>query len=97
MKLRLHLTDDRGPGLAQAWTLGDGDIHVKPPFHRVLFARRRVAHEVRHNVDPNDEHHPWWHFCVAVGHGLRLHDGHAEARCLTAADELIATGVAEYP
>jgi hypothetical protein len=44
-----------------------------------------VRHEGRHILlqgkaeDPaNDdrEHHPWWHFCVGVGHGLRFRDAH---------------------
>lgn len=81
---------------ATAWTNGLGAIYVVPPYDRQLFARRRIAHEVEHNLEPdfehNADHHPWWHFCGRVGHGLRLRDAHLNPRSLELADTLLRDG-----
>lgn len=105
MKLRLQLTNEEPPASdawgfpATAWTNGDGIVWVRPPFHLKLFARRRVAHEVEHNLEPdfseNSDHHPAWHFCGRVAHALRLRDAHLSPRSLRLADELLRTGTAD--
>lgn len=56
-----------------AWCVGN-KIYIRRPFDRILFAKARLAHEVWHVREDvgNEAHHPWWHFCVCVGHALRF-------------------------
>lgn len=71
---------------ALAWTTGDGEINY------VRSGRRRFAHEIWHNLKPNETHHPWYHFCVRSGVALRFWDGHVPAKCLTVAEQLLEVG-----
>lgn len=76
---------------ALAWTDRKGCVfYVRP-------GRRRFAHEAAHNLrqEDNGMHHPWWHFCVLVGHALRLHDGCATSRELEAGERLLAAADGE--
>jgi len=104
VKLLLVRTQEPGPpadvagGIpATAWTDGHGTIWVRPPFDAKLFPVRRIAHEVEHNLTGQDNsmHHPWWHFCVLVGHALRLWDGHTSKASLKAAPVLLAKGAVD--
>lgn len=75
------------PALAWTGTENAGEICY------VVLGRRRIAHEVEHNLAPdfqsNADHHPARHFCGRVGHAIRLSDRHLDPRSLELADELI--------
>lgn len=102
MKLLLIRTDEPGPpsdspgGLpATAWTDMHGSIWVRVPYDSKLFARRRIAHEVEHNITGYGNlalHCPWWHCCTAVGHAIRLWDGHVSKGAFKLADKLLRDG-----
>ena len=36
---------------------------------RLLLAHELLVHVIRDKA--NDGHHPWWHFCLQVGHAIR--------------------------
>lgn len=61
-------------------------------FVRTLYVYL-FAHESRHVVEDKDNdglHHPWWHFCVLVGHRLRLWPGHVPRDAIRAGERLLA-------
>lgn len=49
-------------------------IIMERPLSRFFLRYRRLLHEVAHvrRKQGNDMHHPGWHCCTFVGHGLRL-------------------------
>ncbi len=77
---------------ALAWT-DDTDAQGVAVVHYVSPGRRRFAHEAAHALRDQDNaalHHPWWHFCVLVGHSVRLWDAHATTTELRAGQRLLA-------
>lgn len=75
-----------GP-LALAWTDRKGTI-----WYRVA-GRRRFAHEAAHNLRNEGNkllHHHGSHFCVLVGHAVRLNDDCATDEELRAGEILLA-------
>lgn len=54
-----------------------------------------VAHEITHPL--LGEHHPWWHFCLRVFHGLRTWDHVDRAAFEGWATKLIQNGTITTP
>lgn len=56
------------PG-ALAWMV-PGFVTVRYFMDYLFWGLGRLAHELEHHTTIN--HHPWWHFCIRVGHPFRL-------------------------